>query len=102
MRRAAITLHNGVADFHHFPHCSISVPAEVTDALKKLGKPYKYIIFKISDDQKTIEVEDASEEQDWESFREKLFKATFTKKVGVALPTRRRPHLGGTRNLADA
>jgi hypothetical protein len=41
----------------------------------KLNKKLKFIIFKLSDDYKEIIVEEASEEPDWEVFREKLINA---------------------------
>ncbi|KAJ0356603.1 hypothetical protein KNSL1_000319 [Colletotrichum chrysophilum] len=42
----------------------------------KLSKKYKYIIYKLSDDNKEIVVEEASADKDWENFREKLINAT--------------------------
>jgi hypothetical protein len=42
----------------------------------KLNKKYKYIVYKLSDDYKEIVVEHASEDKDWEEFREKLINAT--------------------------
>ncbi|KAI5277631.1 hypothetical protein KEM54_004955, partial [Ascosphaera aggregata] len=39
----------------------------------------KYIIFKISDDKKEIVVEEASEDPDYENFREKLVNAKDSK-----------------------
>ena len=42
----------------------------------KLSKKYKYIIYKLSDDYKQIVVEDASDDKDWDNFREKLINAT--------------------------
>ena len=47
----------------------------------KLNKKHKYIIFKLSDDSKQIVVEDASSDQDWENFREKLVNATSKSKT---------------------
>jgi len=41
----------------------------------KLGKSVKYIIYKLSDDYKEIVVEEASENPDWDVFREKLVNA---------------------------
>jgi hypothetical protein len=41
----------------------------------KLGKSVKYIIYKLSDDYKQIVVEEASENPDWDVFREKLINA---------------------------
>ncbi|OIW27465.1 cofilin/tropomyosin-type actin-binding protein, partial [Coniochaeta ligniaria NRRL 30616] len=38
----------------------------------KLSKKYKYIIYKLSDDNKQIVVDEASNDKDWENFREKL------------------------------
>jgi hypothetical protein len=49
----------------------------------KLNKKYKYIIYKLSDDNKQIVVEDASDEKDWEVFREKLINATTKSKSGA-------------------
>jgi len=48
----------------------------------KLGKSIKYIIFKLSDDNKEIVVEDASENKDWDEFREKLVCAKSKNKMG--------------------
>lgn len=53
----------------------------------KLSKKYKFIIFKLSDDLKEIVVEEASDNKDWETFREKLLTAkTVSKTVRYALP----------------
>ncbi|EHL00621.1 putative Cofilin [Glarea lozoyensis 74030] len=41
----------------------------------KLNKTLKFIIFKLTDDYKEIVVEEASEDPDWEVFREKLINA---------------------------
>jgi hypothetical protein len=38
----------------------------------KLNKKIKYILYKLTDDYKEIVVEEASEDGDWEHFREKL------------------------------
>jgi Cofilin/tropomyosin-type actin-binding protein len=48
----------------------------------KIGKTYKYIIFKLSDDNKSIVVEGASANDDWEEFREKLVNARSKNKMG--------------------
>lgn len=48
----------------------------------KLNKKYKFIIFKLSDNYKEFEVEEASEESDWEVFRQKLLDAKTKKKSG--------------------
>ncbi|TPX13198.1 uncharacterized protein E0L32_006398 [Thyridium curvatum] len=48
----------------------------------KLAKKYKYIIYKLSDDNKEIVVEEASADKDWENFREKLINATSKDKSG--------------------
>jgi cofilin len=42
----------------------------------KLAKKFKYIIFKLSDDNRQIVVEEASPDKDWENFRQKLVNAT--------------------------
>jgi hypothetical protein len=46
----------------------------------KLSKKYKFIIYKLSDDYKEIVVEEASDNKDWEAFREKLINATSKSK----------------------
>ena len=46
----------------------------------KLAKKYKYIVFKLSDDNREIVVEEASADKDWEAFREKLVNATSKSK----------------------
>lgn len=49
----------------------------------KLGKTIKYIIYKLSDDNKEIVVEDTSEDADWDNFREKLVNAKSKTKSGA-------------------
>ncbi|KAI1357537.1 cofilin/tropomyosin-type actin-binding protein [Xylaria arbuscula] len=49
----------------------------------KLSKKYKYIIFKLSDDNREIVVEEASPDKDWENFRQKLISATSKTKSGA-------------------
>ncbi|KAI3320685.1 cofilin/tropomyosin-type actin-binding protein [Xylariaceae sp. AK1471] len=49
----------------------------------KLSKKYKYIIFKLSDDNRQIVVEEASPDKDWENFRQKLVSATTKSKTGA-------------------
>lgn len=46
----------------------------------KLNKKYKFIIYKLTDDYKEIVVDEASDSQDWEAFREKLVNATAKSK----------------------
>lgn len=46
----------------------------------KLSKKHKFIIFKLSDDNREIVVEEASSDGDWENFREKLINATAKSK----------------------
>ncbi|KAI9053830.1 hypothetical protein LZ554_002778 [Drepanopeziza brunnea f. sp. 'monogermtubi'] len=48
----------------------------------KLAKKIKFIIFKLSDDYKQIEVEESSENGDWDTFREKLVNAQSKSKTG--------------------
>jgi Cofilin/tropomyosin-type actin-binding protein len=48
----------------------------------KLGKSIKYIIFKLSDDNKEIVVEDTSDNKDWDEFRNKLVNAKSKNKMG--------------------
>jgi len=49
----------------------------------KLSKKYKYIIFKLSDNYKEIVVEEASDDKEWDSFREKLVNATVKSPSGA-------------------
>jgi hypothetical protein len=53
----------------------------------KLNKKIKYIMYKLSDDYKEIVVEEASENGDWDHFREKLVNAQSKTK------TVRYPHI---------
>jgi len=48
----------------------------------KLSKKIKYIIYKLTDDYKEIVVEEASEDADWDTFREKLVSAKSKTKTG--------------------
>lgn len=48
----------------------------------KLNKKIKYILYKLSDDYKEIVVEEASEDGDWDNFREKLINAQSKSKTG--------------------
>jgi len=48
----------------------------------KLSKKYKYIIFKLSDGDKEIVIEETSTDKDWEVFREKLLSATSKTRTG--------------------
>jgi len=50
----------------------------------KLGKSLKYIIYKLSDDNKSIVIDEASESKNYEVFREKLVNATSKNKSGAA------------------
>lgn len=56
----------------------------------KLSKKYKYIIFKLSDDLKQIVVEEASDNKDWEAFREKLLNAKTVSKTVRRTPAAHR------------
>ncbi|KAM0642203.1 hypothetical protein ACHAQF_003779 [Verticillium nonalfalfae] len=60
-----------------------SVSQECIEAYNdlKLNKKYKYIVFKLSDDNKQIVIEEASESKDWETFRERLINATSKSKT---------------------
>ncbi|KAM3465465.1 hypothetical protein NHJ13051_000642 [Beauveria bassiana] len=49
----------------------------------KLAKKYKYIVYKLSDDNKQIVVEEASDDKDWDNFRKKLIDATSKSKTGA-------------------
>ncbi|KAI9784695.1 MAG: cofilin [Peltula sp. TS41687] len=48
----------------------------------KLGKEIKYIIYKLSDDNKEIVVEEVSSDPDWDTFRTKLIEAISKDKRG--------------------
>jgi cofilin len=48
----------------------------------KLNKKIKFIIFKLTDDYKEIVIEEASEEGEWDIFREKLINAQSKSKTG--------------------
>jgi len=48
----------------------------------KLNKKIKFIIYKLDDQYKEIVVDEASEDGDWEVFREKLINATAKNKAG--------------------
>jgi cofilin len=52
----------------------------------KLQKAHKYIIFKLSDDLKEIEVESTSSSNDYEEFRERLLNAKSKDKRGNTVP----------------
>lgn len=49
----------------------------------KLAKKYKYIIYKLSDNNREIVIEDSSSDGDWETFRQKLINATSKTKSGA-------------------
>jgi len=49
----------------------------------KLGKKFKYIIYKLSDDFRQTVVDEASEDDNWDNFREKLVNATTKSKSGA-------------------
>ncbi|KAI0125004.1 hypothetical protein BJ170DRAFT_597849 [Xylariales sp. AK1849] len=49
----------------------------------KLAKKHKYIVFKLSDDNRQIVIEETSDDKDWENFREKLVNATHKSKSGA-------------------
>ena len=52
----------------------------------KLNKKLKFIMYKLSDDYKEIVVEEASEDGDWDNFREKLVNAqSKTKTVRISI-----------------
>ncbi|RXG48599.1 hypothetical protein VDGE_08897 [Verticillium dahliae] len=66
----------------HIHNVSIRECIEAYNDLK-LNKKYKYIVFKLSDDNKQIVIEEASENKDWETFRERLINATSKSKTGA-------------------
>ncbi|KAI1194999.1 cofilin/tropomyosin-type actin-binding protein [Nemania serpens] len=49
----------------------------------KQSKKYRYIIFKLSDDNRQIVVEEASPDKDWENFRQKLLDARAKTRTGA-------------------
>lgn len=53
----------------------------------KLNKKIKYIIYKLSDDNREIVVEEASEDGNWDNFREKLVNAKTKNKAVGCLPS---------------
>lgn len=55
----------------------VTVSPECTQAFNelKLGKSTKWIIYKLSDNQKEIVVEESGKDTDWSAFREKLLAA---------------------------
>ena len=55
----------------------MTVTQECNEAFNdlKLNKKIKYIIYKLSDDNKQIVVEETGNEAEWDHFREKLVKA---------------------------
>jgi len=67
----------------------------------KLSKKHKYIIFKLTDDNKEIVVEEASPEKDWEVFREKLINATSKNKMVRPMGTDGPLGLDGRNRVAD-
>lgn len=70
--------------------CRATVSPECIDSYNKLklDKVYKYIVFKLSDDNRQIVVEEASADKDWDSFRETLINATTkSKSVCTSQPT---------------
>ena len=64
---------------------SVSVNPECVTKFNelKLGKQIKWIIYKLSDDQREIVVEEASSTADYEAFRKKLLDAKSKTKSGA-------------------
>jgi len=62
----------------------VSISAECVEKFNelKLNKKIKYIIYKLNDKFSEIVVEDASEDGDWETFRQKLINAQSKSKTG--------------------
>jgi cofilin len=62
---------------------SVSVHADCVTKFNelKLNKKIKYIIYKLSDDYNEIVIDEASEDGDWDHFREKLITATSKSKT---------------------
>ncbi len=63
---------------------SVKITSECVEKFEtlKLGKELKYIIYKISDDNKQIVVEETSNNPDWEAFRDALSRAQTKDKRG--------------------
>jgi cofilin len=72
----------------------IAVPTECVEAFNelKLGKKIKYVIYKISDDQKSFEVDAKSDDPDWASFAEHMTTATSKDRRGK--PVENAPRIG--------
>ncbi|POS85215.1 hypothetical protein EPUL_002848 [Erysiphe pulchra] len=66
-------------------HSGIGIPKECITVFQdlKLNKKYKFIIYKLSDDFTSVEIEECSEDKDWENFRQKLIKAQTKSKNGA-------------------
>jgi len=62
----------------------VSISAECIEKFNelKLNKKIKYIIYKLNDNFSEIVVEEASENGDWETFRQKLIDAKSKSKTG--------------------
>lgn len=61
---------------------SVSAECVTTFNDLKLQKKLKYIIYKLSDDNKEIIVEESSEDPEWDHFREKLINAKTVRSPG--------------------
>lgn len=63
--------------------CRVSISPDCITKFNelKLNKKIKFILYKLSDDYKEIVVEEASENGDWDHFREKLVNATSKSKT---------------------
>lgn len=66
------------------PDFSVSITPDCVTEFNnlKLGKKIKYIIYKLSDDNKEIVVEEISSDPSWDAFRTKLIEAKSKDKRG--------------------
>lgn len=65
-------------------HSGVSITPQCVELFNelKLGRELKYIIYKLSDDNKQVVVEETSSDKDWEVFRKALLNAKCLDKRG--------------------
>ncbi|KAK3320945.1 hypothetical protein B0T19DRAFT_253883 [Cercophora scortea] len=85
MFRAQEETHWLTSDLFRVTICRASVSPECIQAYNdlKLSKKHKYIIYKLSDDNKQIVVDSTGEGDDYEEFRDKLVNAKTKSKTGA-------------------
>jgi hypothetical protein len=73
----------------HLPRATVNAECVTAYNDLKLNKKYKYVIYKLSDDNKEIVVDSTSEEApEYEQFREKLINAQSKSKTVCLTPKR--------------